>query len=65
MSKYIIPATWLMSGEYEVEAETKEEALKKILKLPHPSGSYINNSLEIDLKGIKKEIMIKGNIERI
>lgn len=51
---YCVPVTWMMSGEYLIEAESAEEAAQKALDLPmYPSPDmqdYVADSLEIDGK---------------
>jgi hypothetical protein len=54
MPKYTIPVTWVMSGHYIVEAESREEAQDKVLESEEPysalpEGEYMDDSLRIDL----------------
>ena len=51
---YCVPVTWMMSGEYLIEAESAEEVAQKALDLPmYPlpdMQDYVADSLEIDGK---------------
>ena len=51
---YCVPVTWMMSGEYLIEAESAEEAAQKAEDLPmYPlpdMQDYVADSLEIDGK---------------
>ena len=48
---YCVPVTWMMSGEYLIEAESAEEAMQKALSPMRPlpdMQDYVDDSLEID-----------------
>lgn len=55
MNKYIIPVTWHMSGQYEIEAESLEGAINKAFDLELPwDGDYIDDSFEINYDCLKE-----------
>ena len=57
MKKFRIPLTWLMSGFYEVEAESEDEAVLKVDALPNAlpnNGSFMETTEEIDLDEIEE-----------
>lgn len=48
---YCVPVTWMMSGEYLIEAESAEEAVQKALGPLYPlpdMRDYVADSIEID-----------------
>lgn len=50
---YCVPVTWMMSGEYLIEAESAEEAAQKALGPMYPlpdMQDYVADSLKIDGK---------------
>ena len=50
---YCVPVTWMMTGEYLIEAESAEEAAQKALGPMYPlpdMQDYVADSLEIDGK---------------
>ena len=55
MKTYLIPMTWHMYGEAEIEAENLAEAIKKAEEGYLPEGEYIAQSAEVDLMAIAEE----------
>ena len=45
MKTFKIPVLWRSFGYYEVEANTKEEALKEVSTQCLPIGEYLDDSL--------------------
>lgn len=46
--KFIIPITWKMQGQIEVEASSIEDAHEKVLDFEPKGGKLIKNSVELD-----------------
>jgi hypothetical protein len=53
MKKYSIPVTWMMSNTITVEANSLEEAVEKVDRLPLPEGEYINDSFRVEAHHIE------------
>lgn len=55
MPKYRVYATWMMTGDALVEADSVDEAYKKGQDASFGSGEYLKRSLEIDEDCIELE----------
>lgn len=65
--KFKVPVEWTMIGEYEVDAESLQEAIEKVNAGEHPfdelpDGDYLDDSLVVN-----KELAVdmeENNVER-
>lgn len=48
MPKFIIPVSWTMIADMEVEADDLEDAVSKAEEAPLPEGEYCDGSFEIN-----------------
>lgn len=65
MAKWRIPAHWTVYGEFEVEANTLDDAVDKVDNMPLPDdASYSDGSFEIYHEGIERLTPDKINDEK-
>ncbi len=57
MSTFRIPLVWMEYGHVNVEADSLQEAIAYALgpECPLPEGTYIDDSVEVDLEALKEE----------
>ncbi len=57
MSTFRIPLVWMEYGHVNVEANSLQEAIAYALgpECPLPEGTYIDDSVEVDLEALKEE----------